>query len=136
MNTPADPDFILAYTQDKSIPTMTPFSCGSEAMDWMSHNCENCGRAYLSDEGDDYEVFDRKLREGKECPLKYAIESGFITSEIRMDIAREIVPEGKELTAWDLSHSRCAHYCLRYQTDADGVNPVPEDPSQLKLFEI
>jgi len=73
--------------------TIVPFSSGTEARCWYSENCERCTKAFFPKQDGDWPS-DKTMRQycstGKECKLKYAIDLGFITGEIPLNIALQI----------------------------------------------
>ena len=73
--------------------TIRPFSNGTEAMQWYDDNCTRCTKAFFPKIDGNYPS-DTTMKKycsiGKECKLKYAIDWSFITSEILLDIAKQI----------------------------------------------
>jgi hypothetical protein len=57
--------------------SIVPFSNGTEVMNWMDTNCENCKR--------------------RDCSEKKAIEIGFITGRISETMASRIGMEGNRI---------------------------------------
>ena len=57
--------------------SIVPFSNGTEAMNWLDTNCENCKR--------------------RDCSAKKAIEIGFITGRISENMADKIGMEGNHI---------------------------------------
>lgn len=77
----------------KKIEFVSPFSNGTEAMFWLSDNCELCSRAYNLQPGEDppdIEETKALIEKGEECKLKAYIDLGFITNKIPLFIAKEI----------------------------------------------
>jgi len=73
---------------------ITPFSCGTEAMDWLCNNCEQCKRAYKPKPGEEeYPDFDetkKLVEQGKECKLKFDLDFAFVTGEMPEETAKQI----------------------------------------------
>lgn len=101
---------------------ITPFSNGSEAMDWVGNNCDRCIRAYKPTKEGEWPS-DKTMRQycstGKECKLKYHIDIGFITGEIPLQIGEQI--------GFRDEHKNCLKQtCLLYSdNEDDGFKPKP-----------
>lgn len=123
---------------------MRPFSNGTEAMMWYSHNCEDCKRAFFpgqdaADNPHDYpcdQTMLRYVRLGKECKLKYFIDLAFMSGEIPVPIAEEI--------GYNAQTSRFPFDCKRFSDDDEGYHrppvepkgPPPGDIRQLHIFPL
>ncbi len=72
-----------------------PFSNGTEAMIWHEQNCDQC-KLYENQSTDENEAG---------CKLAFNIDVGFISGEIRLEIAKEIGckydPLYKNVSLWN-----------------------------------
>ena len=97
----------------------TPFSNGTEAMDWMDQNCDRCVKAYKplkEGEWPSFKTMQTYCSIGKECKLKLHIDIGFITSEVPVDICKQIgMDEVGRL-------KNCMHFS---DNEDDGFKPNP-----------
>jgi hypothetical protein len=108
----------------------TPFSSGTEAMCWVGENCDRCVKSYLHRHPDeannfDYSEAEKAVLAGTECIGKYAIDSGFITSVIPIDVS--LWMGGTE--------NRLPETCIHFSDD-ERYSPetfVPVDPRQTKI---
>lgn len=71
---------------------IVPFSCGTQAMDWQYHNCDQCKRAYKPKKGElpDFEETEKLVAQGRECKMKLHLDFGFVIGEIPEDIGKQI----------------------------------------------
>lgn len=101
---------------------ISPFSNGSEAMDWVDNNCNRCVKAYRPKvEGDfpSFKTMQQYCSIGKECKLKFHIDMGFITGEIPVHI-------GEQIGFSDEHKNSLKQTCLLYSdNDDDGYKPKP-----------
>ena len=69
-----------------------PFGNGTSAMIWYDENCTSCKKAYFPKVNCDYPS-DNTMKSycstGKECKLKYAIDWGFVSGDIPMNVAQK-----------------------------------------------
>ena len=109
---------------------VTPFSNGSEAVDWYCENCDSCTKAFIPK---DMEYPDDKttrsyIRSRKECHMKYFIDYAFVSGKIPMQVWKEMGNDEKTI------YPKCIHFS---DNDNDSwqppKRPVPEDPDQLCL---
>ena len=100
----------------------SPFSSGSEAADWVYNNCDKCVRSYkpIKDgEWPSFKTMQQYCSIGKECKMKLAIDIGFITGEIPVDIAEQIGFRNEHKNSLKQT-------CLFYSdNDDDGYKPKP-----------
>lgn len=98
----------------------SPFSNGTEAMNWIDENCDRCVKAYRPKADGEYPSFNTMKQYcsiGKECKFKFAIDIGFITGEVPSEIVDQI---GRR------EHGFISHNCLHYSdNDDDGYKPKP-----------
>lgn len=102
--------------------TFRPFSNGSEAMVWYVDNCERCSKAYFPKDGEypSDKTMKQYCSSGRECKLKYAIDFGFVTGEIPLDIAKQI--------GIDEQNGGLKESCMMFSdNDDDGFKP-PKRP--------
>lgn len=110
----------------EKVEYITPFSNGSEAIDWTFHNCEICARAYKPEAGQELpglEETKQLIKEGKECRMKAYIDLGFITGQIPRFIAEQIGYENSRLES-----------CKKFTTEPVAIQPA-YNPNQLTLFD-
>lgn len=104
----------------KKEPMCTPFSNGSEAMDWCARNCDRCTKAFHPKVDGDWPS-DKTMRQyisiGKECKFKYHIDLGFIIGEIPLSIAQQMGYTEDKVWFPD-----CIHYS---DNEDDGYKPKP-----------
>lgn len=105
------------------IQTVRPFSSGSEAMDWQWNNCDRCVRAFKPAEGKnmpDYSTTQKLVNLGRECTMKYAIDMGYMTGEVSVEIAALV--GWTEEKGWPDS-------CMMFSDDDnDEWKPAPRKP--------
>lgn len=121
--------------------TCHPFSNGTEAMDWVTSNCDQCSRSYLTrnppNPEDHLPMTDETyqlVRDGRECIGKMCIDFGFICGSIPNSVAEWIGGEVRFESNGQFANlpGRCNHF-----TDNDlgylDRNPdgPPDDPNQL-----
>lgn len=104
--------------------SISPFSNGTEAMCWLDQNCDNCVKAYVPKNPElgmpDFDTTQRLVNLGRECRLKFAIDLGFITGEIPLEVASVIgYTEEKGFP----------EQCMMFSdNDDDGYKPNPRKP--------
>lgn len=97
-----------------------PFSNGTEYMFWTDENCCKCKKAYWADEMPDFDETQKLIAEGKECPLKFALELHSVCGGLTREIVDRIGYENDRLS-WD-----CKEFEERTIEDDD--NPASELP--------
>ena len=99
----------------------TPFSNGTEAMMWVSNNCDRCTKAFIPKNGEypSDETMKQYISIGKECKLKYHIDYGFITGKIPLIIAKQIGLD----EVYGLKES-----CMFYSDNEDDGFKYPKKP--------
>ncbi len=71
----------------------TPFSNGTQAMNWYCNNCDKCTKSWHPDQNKPYpkeSTIANYVSQGKYCKLQYWIDLGFILGEIPLEIAEQI----------------------------------------------
>ena len=120
----------MAKSKSKE-PMIVPFSNGTEAMDWYDRNCENCKHAYLPKDGE-YprdKTMRQYVRDGRECPMKYALDWAFVSSELPLEMARRM----------GYTSGPMPHTCLKWSDRGNGGNPpgpkrpAPIAPNQMSM---
>ena len=84
----ADIGFAIS-TGGNTMKTVKPFSNGSEAMNWLGNNCDECWKSKFYNRGDkpaDYR-----------CRLNYWISLGMVSGEIPLYVAKRIGTDGESL---------------------------------------
>ena len=74
-----------------AIQQIEPFSSGTDAMCWLDRNCDRCVRAYKPKDWNnppDFAASKKLVNLGLECKMKLAIDFGFISGEVPIDIAQ------------------------------------------------
>jgi hypothetical protein len=104
---------------------MTPFSNGTEAMCWMSENCERCSNAWFPKKGiwPEEKTLRQYVRDGKYCKMQYSLDVAHITGEIPVEHAK-LIGTGD----YGLKET-----CMMFTDDKDDGKPrkprKPRDPS-------
>ena len=101
---------------------ISPFSSGTEAMCWVDENCDRCVKSFKPSNGEmpDYNTTQKLVNLGRECKMKFAIDVGFVTGEIPLEIAQSIgYTEEKGFP------SSCLHFS---DNDDDGFKTSPRKP--------
>lgn len=83
----------MMATVKKKEPVVIPFSNGTEAMMWMDNNCDCCARAYHPRSDGEWpsdKTMRQYCRDGRECPMKYAIDIAHITGEMLLEVAEKV----------------------------------------------
>lgn len=111
------------------------FSNGESARRWEAHNCEQCKRAFRPAEGKDYPDMKTSIKLinlGMECKLKLALDIGWITSTMSLDICKQIGIVGEPIHQDNgLTFVRLQQQCRFFSDDdKDGWHPVykPKEP--------
>lgn len=112
----------------EKVEMMTPFSNGTEAMCWMERNCDCCALAYHPTKDGEWptdKTMRQYCRDGRECPMKYAIDFAHITGEMPLDMAQR--------TGYDsLVDPRMPYKCKAWKDRGDGGNPRgPKQPKPI-----
>ncbi len=110
----------------------TPFSNGTEAMQWYGENCDRCVKAYHPDPETGWAkeaTLKNYVRCGKYCKLQYWMDVGFIEGTIPDEIAVQI---GKG------ENYGLKQTCMFFSdNDNDGYKPPkrpkPEPPNQMVM---
>lgn len=107
---------------------ITPFSCGSEAFDWLSNNCEQCKKAYRPRTGEpylpDFDETKQLVEQGRECKLKFDIDFAFLSGKIPLETAQQIGYKDGSLN----------QSCMmmidnnRFGFDGDDIKPIDDIP--------
>ena len=121
---------IMESSIKEAVQLIEPFSSGSEAMWWMDYNCYQCKKACLWDCSVDNHHFEKAVKEGKECWMKYDMDLGFVIGEIPLKTFESIKGDQEDI-------SRCSKWKPRDDDQGDeGINPPPINPFQLLLFPL
>ena len=124
----------MGKTKEK--PAMiTPFSNGTEAMMWMEHNCECCAKAYhppLDKDGWPLWPSDNSMRQycrdGRECPMNYALEMGQLSGTIPLKKAEAVGYDPETGFPWK---------CKEWKDRGDGGNPSgPKQPRPVPVNQL
>lgn len=111
-------------------PGVTPFSNGSEAIDWMENNCNSCQRSWCcrhqQAEPPSWDVTEKLAKEGKECYGAFALGFGFVSGSIPPEVATWI---GATIRG---NFCHMPDQCLHFTSSVEP--PTPPDPNQLSLF--
>lgn len=114
----------MAKTKEKPA-MMAPFSNGTEAMMWADRNCDCCAKAYHPAVDGDWpkdSTMRQYCRDGRECPMKYAIDVAHVTGEIPLGMAQRV---GYDPAIGPRMPSKCKEWKDR----GDGGNPSgPKQP--------
>lgn len=69
---------------------ISPFSNGSEAMDWVCNNCGTCKRAHKPKDPNNPPNFSATVKLvnlGMECKMKLSVDFGFVTGTMAKEMA-------------------------------------------------
>lgn len=99
---------------------ITPFSCGTEAMDWICNNCDQCVKSYRPKDGiyPSDKTMKEYIRIGKECQMKYDLDFGFIIGEIPLETAQKIGYNNDSLSS----------SCMMFSDDSNDGYKAPRRP--------
>ncbi len=103
--------------------TIIPFSTGTGHAEWQDVNCDYCAKSYQPPIRNGYQQWpsDKTMRQycrdGRECPMKYALDIAWIDGSMPIDMALKVgyKPDGE--------HPRWPARCVEWKDRGDGGNP-------------
>lgn len=128
--------------EDKENRPVSPFSNGTEAMIWTSHNCDICKRAWFPKNGNwpSEKTMKQYVRSGKYCKLQYDIDLGYALGHIPAETARQIGVNYLHYQDNCKEHGFCQllSQCLKFSDDDNDrfrhpKRPRPDAPNQLTM---
>ncbi len=121
---------------------VSPFSNGTEAMIWTSHNCDICKRAWHPKNGEfpSEKTLKHYVSIGKYCRLQYFMDLAHIDGLLPLGIAKEIGVSRLAYYDKPREHGFCdlLSQCLKFSDDDNDEfhypkRPRPDAPNQLTM---
>jgi len=107
-------------------PTVTPFSSGSEGMNWLGNNCDLCARNTAQNA--EMSVSISLVNKGKHCPWEVHLGYCFVVGELQGRAAKRI-----GWTDVDGMPAQCIRFKGRDEGGPGRRSPKPVAPNQLVM---